>query len=92
MGIPHVRWSRGEAPQGGNSHACDSCGYKLFRQGQAVSAFATLPSGGTPGPKRELPDRLQGDRGYDSEPLPVVLRWLGITRCWPNEIPSTAAG
>jgi transposase len=37
------------------------------------------PVGGKPGPKRELPDRLQGDRGYDSEPLRVVLRWLGIT-------------
>lgn len=37
------------------------------------------PVGGKPGPKRELPDRLQGDRGYDSEPLRIVLRWLGIT-------------
>jgi transposase len=37
------------------------------------------PVGGKPGPKRELPDRLQGDRGYDCEPLRVVLRWLGIT-------------
>jgi transposase len=37
------------------------------------------PVGGKPGPKRERPDRLQGDRGYDSEPLRVVLRWLGIT-------------
>src|SRR6516165_9425538 len=35
--------------------------------------------GGKPGPKRELPDRLQGDAGYDSEPLRVLLRWLGIT-------------
>lgn len=35
--------------------------------------------GGKPGPKRELPDRLQGDRAYDSEPLRTVLRWLGIT-------------
>lgn len=37
------------------------------------------PVGGKPGPKRRLPDRLQGDRGYDSEPLRVLLRWLGIT-------------
>jgi transposase len=37
------------------------------------------PVGGKPGPKREIPDRLQGDRGYDSEPLRMVLRWLGIT-------------
>jgi len=37
------------------------------------------PVGGKPGPKRELPDRIQGDRGYDSEPLRVLLRWLGIT-------------
>src|SRR6478672_2803027 len=26
----------------------------------------------------EKPERLQGDRGYDSEPLRQVLRWLGI--------------
>src|SRR5947209_6329016 len=37
------------------------------------------PVGGKPGPKRQLPDRIQGDRGYDSEPLRVVLRWLGVT-------------
>jgi transposase len=37
------------------------------------------PVGGKPGPKRELPDRLQGDRGYDSEPVRTLLRWLGIT-------------
>jgi transposase len=37
------------------------------------------PVGGKPGPKREQPDRLQGDRGYDSEPVRQVLRWLGIT-------------
>jgi transposase len=29
--------------------------------------------------QEELPDRLQGDRAYDSEPLRVVLRWLGVT-------------
>jgi len=37
------------------------------------------PVGGKPGPKRERPEHLQGDRGYDSEPLRQVLRWLGIT-------------
>jgi transposase len=36
------------------------------------------PVGGKPGPKRERPERLQGDRGYDSEPLRQILRWLGI--------------
>jgi transposase len=35
--------------------------------------------GGKPGPKRQLPERLQGDRGYDSEPVRQLLRWLGIT-------------
>src|SRR5581483_2804137 len=37
------------------------------------------PVGGKPGPKRQNPERLQGDRGYDSEPTRTVLRWLGIT-------------
>jgi transposase len=37
------------------------------------------PVGGKPGPKREKPERLQGDRGYDSEPVRRLLRWLGIT-------------
>ena len=37
------------------------------------------PVGGKPGPKREKPKRLQGDRGYDSEPVRQLLRWLGIT-------------
>ena len=36
------------------------------------------PVGGKPGPKRQKPERLQGDRGYDSEPVRQVLRWLGI--------------
>ena len=39
---------------------------------------AVPPVGGKPGPPREKPDRLQGDRGYDSEPLRKLLRWLGI--------------
>jgi transposase len=37
------------------------------------------PVGGKPGPKRQLPERLQGDRAYDSAPLRTLLRWLGIT-------------
>ena len=37
------------------------------------------PVGGKPGPERERPDRLQGDTGYDSEPVRQLLRWLGIT-------------
>jgi transposase len=37
------------------------------------------PVAGKPGPKRERPKRLQGDRGYDSEPARQLLRWLGIT-------------
>jgi transposase len=36
------------------------------------------PVGGKPGPDRSKPERLQGDRGYDSEPLRKLLRWLGI--------------
>lgn len=40
---------------------------------------AMPPVGGKPGPKREKPERLQGDRGYDSEPVRELLRWLGIT-------------
>ena len=37
------------------------------------------PVGGKPGPKRQKPERLQGDRGYDSEPVRRLLRWLGVT-------------
>src|SRR5947208_508272 len=36
------------------------------------------PVGGKPGPKRQKPDRLQGDAGYDSGPVRQLLRWLGI--------------
>ena len=36
------------------------------------------PVGGKPGPKREKPERLQGDRGYSSKPLQKLLRWLDI--------------
>lgn len=37
------------------------------------------PVGGKPGPKRTKPERLQGDRGYDSEPVRQLLRQIGIT-------------
>jgi IS5 family transposase len=37
------------------------------------------PVGGKRGPKRERPKRLQGDRGYDSDPARDLLRWLEIT-------------
>jgi transposase len=37
------------------------------------------PVGGKPGPKRRKPRRLQGDRGYDSEPVRRGLRRRGIT-------------
>jgi transposase len=47
---------------------------------QVFQVLADLdPVGGKSGPKREKPERLQGDRGYDSEPVRQVLRWLGIT-------------
>jgi transposase len=47
---------------------------------QALRLVTSMePVGGKPGPKRQKPERLQGDRGYDSEPLRRVLRWLGIT-------------
>lgn len=37
------------------------------------------PVGGKPGPPRQKPERLQGDRGYDAEPLRQRLRQRGIT-------------
>jgi transposase len=50
---------------------------------EATQVFAVLtdrpPVGGRPGPERQKPERLPGDRGYDSEPVRVLLRWLGIT-------------
>jgi transposase len=47
---------------------------------QVIDVLLNKPAvGGKPGPKRELPERLQGDTGYDSGPLRALLRWLGIT-------------
>jgi transposase len=47
---------------------------------QVFPVLASVPPvGGKPGPKRQRPKRLQGDRGYDSERVRQLLRWLGIT-------------
>jgi transposase len=47
---------------------------------QVLKVLSEMPPvGGKPGPKREKPQRLQGDRGYDSEPVRTILRWMGIT-------------
>jgi transposase len=47
---------------------------------QALHVLTSMPPvGGKPGPKREKPERLQGNRGFDSEPLRQVLRWMRIT-------------
>jgi transposase len=46
---------------------------------QVLDVLTSMPPvGGKPGPKRQKPDSLQGDRAYDSEPLRQLLRWLGI--------------
>jgi transposase len=42
------------------------------------------PVGGKPGPKRQQPEILQWDRGYDSEAVRQLLRWLGITPILPE--------
>src|SRR5262245_24436593 len=47
---------------------------------EVTQVLTDMPAvGGKPGPKRQKPQRLQGDRGYDAEPLRQWLRWLGIT-------------
>jgi transposase len=47
---------------------------------QLLDVLTSMPPvGGKRGPKRLKPERLQGDRGYDSEPLRALLRWMGIT-------------
>jgi transposase len=40
---------------------------------------AVPPVRGKPGPPRSRPERLQGDRAYDSKDHRQILRWLGIT-------------
>ena len=52
---------------------------------QIFRVLADMPAvGGKPGPSRQKSDRLQGDRGYDSEPARQLLRWLGITPILPK--------
>src|SRR5581483_10932667 len=47
---------------------------------QVLHVLTSMPPvGGKPGPKRQKPERLQGDTGYHSGPLRRLLRWLGIT-------------
>ncbi len=47
---------------------------------QVFQVLTSMPEvRGKRGPKRQKPDRLQGDRGYDSEPVRQLLRSLGIT-------------
>ena len=47
---------------------------------QVFQVLAHMPPvGGKPGPPRQKPRRLQGDRGYDSELVRELLRWMGIT-------------
>src|SRR5262245_8651475 len=47
---------------------------------QVFQVLTAMPAvGGKPGPKRQKPKRLQGDRGYDSGPVRQLLRWLGTT-------------
>jgi transposase len=46
---------------------------------QVFAVLDAMPAvGGKPGPKRRQPERLQGDRGYDSEPVRQRLRGMGI--------------
>ena len=62
---------------------------------EITQVFTTLddmpPVGGKPGPKRQKPDRLQGDRGYDSDPGGRVCAAGGPRRRWRPAIRSTAA-
>jgi transposase len=47
---------------------------------QLLPLLAAVPAvGGKPGPPRRRPQRVQGDRGYDSEPHRRELRAMGIT-------------
>jgi transposase len=47
---------------------------------QVFRVRTSMPAvGGKPGPKGPKPEHVQGDRGYDSEPVRQLLRWLGIT-------------
>jgi transposase len=47
---------------------------------QVFQVLEAMPDvGGKPGPRRQKPDRLQGDRGYDCELVRQSLRWVRIT-------------
>lgn len=47
---------------------------------QVFSVLESVPPvGGKPGPKRQKPERLQGDRGFDSQAVRQALREQGIT-------------
>jgi transposase len=60
---------------------------------QAIPVLTSMPPvGGKSGPKRQKPERLQGDRGYDSGPLRQVLRWLGITPILAARYTETGSG
>ena len=46
---------------------------------EIIPLVADLPYvAGKRGHPRQRPDALQGDRGYDSEPVRAILRWMGI--------------
>jgi hypothetical protein len=46
---------------------------------QSLPVILDFPEvGGVPGRPKELPDDADADRGYDSEPLRTLLRWLGV--------------
>jgi transposase len=46
---------------------------------QILPVLLAFPrAGGAPGRPKEMPDEAYADRGYDSEPLRALLRWLGI--------------
>ena len=51
---------------------------KLFK-GTETGRTVTVPYVKDSGPKREKPERLQGDRGYDAKSVRQLLRGLGIT-------------
>ena len=53
---------------------------------------AIPPVRGKPGRPRRRPDRLYGDRGYDSEPERAGCDGAGSSRSWRGEVRSMAAG
>jgi transposase len=60
---------------------------------QVVAVLTDMaPVGGKPGPKRRKPERRQGDRGYDSEPVRRGSRGRGIPPILAARQTDTAAG